>query len=67
MERYSISLRIQFEWGKIWTRKTQNMDTLRTESFWSIYRDSKKDNFDEFWLSEEGFIAKNKNREKILE
>ena len=43
------------------------MDTLRTESFWSIYRDSKKDNFDEFWLSEEGFIAKNKNREKILE
>ena len=28
MERYSISVRIQSEFGKIWTRKTPNMHTF---------------------------------------
>ena len=27
-ERYGVSLRIQSEYGKIWTRKTPNMDTF---------------------------------------
>ena len=32
MERYSVSLRIQFECGKIRTRKTPNMDTFHAVS-----------------------------------
>ena len=35
-ERYSVSLRIQSEWGKMWTRITPNTDTFPAVgvSFW---------------------------------
>ena len=31
MEKYEVSLHIQSEWGKTWTRITPDTDTLRSE------------------------------------
>ena len=37
-KRYSVSLRIQFEWGKIRTRKTPNTDNFHAVAFRTIFQ-----------------------------
>ena len=37
MEKYGVSLRIQSEWGKMWTKITPNMDTFHAVVLSGLY------------------------------